>query len=397
MLFNFLCSLLLLIHLAPLNGMTYLLKASFLKTQPHLSDSRLQKNFINTKRLFSSSKITPALLTGFSHKTLIVAHKTKQNEKNYRYAHTPCYQWIAGKLVDTCPFAETIDALLKAAAVTGFAAYTSSNAKESQERRENAKMEAACRMYNSSSHSIRDCQNIARLKHQQGKIGHTTSSSWNRSSPHKTFDDKVYTPAEVRALRAQGEKGLILTLDASGQPIYDDFAFTDRISDEIQNIKKEQKKRETEQTQESLIHERRAEKKPKQDKWKENNKAWTAAGASGDPHDPKNNRNNNKNHQKDYNKQNRKENSRQELMENFDQLKGSLKTQQGDHKIYAIDQNKAKALEKACGKEIGYIGADYTHNEIEVYDKKGRHLGAIDPVTRKFIPGKGPRPERNIS
>ncbi|WP_407675306.1 colicin E3/pyocin S6 family cytotoxin [Paraburkholderia sprentiae] len=35
---------------------------------------------------------------------------------------------------------------------------------------------------------------------------------------------------------------------------------------------------------------------------------------------------------------------------------------------------------------------DYTHNDIEVYDKRGRHLGSADPVTgdlnKPAVPGR---------
>lgn len=33
------------------------------------------------------------------------------------------------------------------------------------------------------------------------------------------------------------------------------------------------------------------------------------------------------------------------------------------------------------GSKQRYYEWDHTHNDIEVYDKKGRHLGSMDPIT----------------
>jgi len=30
---------------------------------------------------------------------------------------------------------------------------------------------------------------------------------------------------------------------------------------------------------------------------------------------------------------------------------------------------------------------DYTHNEVEVYNKRGVHIGVVDPVTEEYIKG----------
>lgn len=38
---------------------------------------------------------------------------------------------------------------------------------------------------------------------------------------------------------------------------------------------------------------------------------------------------------------------------------------------------------------------DHTHNDIEVYDNKGRHLGSMDPTTGKMY--KPPVPGRTIN
>lgn len=46
------------------------------------------------------------------------------------------------------------------------------------------------------------------------------------------------------------------------------------------------------------------------------------------------------------------------------------------------------------GKNREYYEWDYTHNDIEVYDSKGAHLGSKDPVTGKMY--KDPVPGRKI-
>ena len=33
-----------------------------------------------------------------------------------------------------------------------------------------------------------------------------------------------------------------------------------------------------------------------------------------------------------------------------------------------------------------YVKEDKLHNEIELYDKRGRHMGALDPLMRVIIP-----------
>ncbi|MEG0415795.1 MAG: colicin E3/pyocin S6 family cytotoxin [Erysipelothrix sp.] len=58
-------------------------------------------------------------------------------------------------------------------------------------------------------------------------------------------------------------------------------------------------------------------------------------------------------------------------------------------------------LEKVKGKDRRTSGTgskkkfyewDYTHNDIEVYDKRGNHLGSMDPVTGEMykpaVPGR---------
>ncbi|WP_321385096.1 colicin E3/pyocin S6 family cytotoxin [uncultured Enterococcus sp.] len=46
------------------------------------------------------------------------------------------------------------------------------------------------------------------------------------------------------------------------------------------------------------------------------------------------------------------------------------------------------------GNKKKYYEWDFTHNDIEVYDKTGRHLGSMDPVTGEMY--KPPVPGRTI-
>ncbi len=44
--------------------------------------------------------------------------------------------------------------------------------------------------------------------------------------------------------------------------------------------------------------------------------------------------------------------------------------------------SKAKTTGEGNGKK--YYDWDHTHNDIEVYDNKGRHLGSMNPITCKM-------------
>jgi hypothetical protein len=46
------------------------------------------------------------------------------------------------------------------------------------------------------------------------------------------------------------------------------------------------------------------------------------------------------------------------------------------------------------GSKKQYYDWDYTHNDIEVYNSKGRHLGSMDPMTGEMY--KLPVPGRTI-
>lgn len=52
---------------------------------------------------------------------------------------------------------------------------------------------------------------------------------------------------------------------------------------------------------------------------------------------------------------------------------------------------------KTSGKGKGkqYYEWDHTHNDIEVYDKNGNHLGSMDPTTGEMY--KSPVPGRDIN
>ena len=66
----------------------------------------------------------------------------------------------------------------------------------------------------------------------------------------------------------------------------------------------------------------------------------------------------------DFNKINSKNQS--EIWKKFDNVKGS-------------DRNTS-----GIGRDKKYYEWDYTHNDIEVYDRNGKHLGSMDPNTGKM-------------
>ena len=66
----------------------------------------------------------------------------------------------------------------------------------------------------------------------------------------------------------------------------------------------------------------------------------------------------------------------------------------GESKIWR-DLDNVKGQDRktsGTGKNKRYYEWDHTHNDIEVYDKKGRHLGSMDPTTGEMykpaVPGR---------
>ena len=62
-----------------------------------------------------------------------------------------------------------------------------------------------------------------------------------------------------------------------------------------------------------------------------------------------------------------------------------------------IDNVKGKSTKtKGKGKEKQYYEWDYTHGDIEVYDKNGNHQGSMDPTSGNMykppVPGRKIRP-----
>ena len=59
----------------------------------------------------------------------------------------------------------------------------------------------------------------------------------------------------------------------------------------------------------------------------------------------------------------------------------------------SFDRVKGSSMRKSgTGKNVQYYEWDYTHNDIEVYDRYGRHLGSKDPMTGEMykdaVPGR---------
>lgn len=57
---------------------------------------------------------------------------------------------------------------------------------------------------------------------------------------------------------------------------------------------------------------------------------------------------------------------------------------------------KGSIKKSGVGKKTRYYEWDFIHNDIEVYDSKGRHLGSIEPTTGELYkpPVKGRRLKR---
>ncbi|RGB21842.1 cytotoxic-domain-containing protein [Rhizophagus diaphanus] len=45
-----------------------------------------------------------------------------------------------------------------------------------------------------------------------------------------------------------------------------------------------------------------------------------------------------------------------------------------------FDSFRGKTKTTGTGKDKQYYEWDFTHNDIEVYDKNGKHLGSMDPI-----------------
>ncbi|MGR5984449.1 SAR2788 family putative toxin [Bacillus cytotoxicus] len=59
-----------------------------------------------------------------------------------------------------------------------------------------------------------------------------------------------------------------------------------------------------------------------------------------------------------------------------------------------LSPHKGKTKTSGKGSKKKYYEWDHTHNDIEVYDSKGKHLGSMDPLTGDMI--KGPVKGRSI-
>lgn len=71
--------------------------------------------------------------------------------------------------------------------------------------------------------------------------------------------------------------------------------------------------------------------------------------------------------------------------------------EKGDSKVWK-DLDNVKGMDRktsGSGKNKKYYEWDHTHNDIEVYDNKGRHLGSMDLTTGKMY--KPPVPGRTIN
>ena len=61
----------------------------------------------------------------------------------------------------------------------------------------------------------------------------------------------------------------------------------------------------------------------------------------------------------------------------------------------SLDNAKNGWKQSGTGKDTQYYKWDYTHNDIEVYDRGGNHLGSLDPTTGN--PYRDAQPSHNIN
>ncbi len=65
-----------------------------------------------------------------------------------------------------------------------------------------------------------------------------------------------------------------------------------------------------------------------------------------------------------------------------DQIKNITKQESKVWKSFDNYKNGIKSTGKGSNKQ--YYEWDHTHNDIEVYNNKGKHLGSMDPTTGKM-------------
>ncbi|MFA6065752.1 MAG: Hint domain-containing protein [Candidatus Babeliaceae bacterium] len=109
------------------------------------------------------------------------------------------------------------------------------------------------------------------------------------------------------------------------------------------------------------------------------NNSPTPCGAGPEDPDPRDPRNRNKKAEKNNKNNERKKNTREELIRGMNELKKIGFDYSKQHDKYRLTKG-----DKIHGKGE-WINPDRLHNEIEVWDKCGRHLGAIDPATKEWL------------
>lgn len=301
-------------------------------------------------------------------KKLLPQQTTSSEQKRFLHQATGCLQMVAGRLVDVC----TLSGFLEAVFIGAIA----QSAKDAQYRQKENRYHAqikyvshnAAQNYNISSLLV----DVARREAYERRI--KMGKEAQLGGVFQARHDKVYTYEEVRQLRAQGVTDPILTVDECGKPCYDEVSQKNTSNDN------------------NMF----ADPYNKQGQNKQNTKNFNGgAAAGGSPQKPPEKPWDPKDKKSEQNKE-RKQNTPEERHGAMKELRGEFKMKQGTHSIYNVAPSQAKSLAEASGAKIAYISADKLHNEIEVWDKNGRHLGAIDPVTKKFISGKDRIPKRDF-
>lgn len=118
-------------------------------------------------------------------------------------------------------------------------------------------------------------------------------------------------------------------------------------------------------------------------------KGAATGGGAPDPRDPNNkNRNNGSNNNESKEKE-QISRTREDIINARKELKASGCYNYGSKGELVLNERASNPI-ILNGSTVYFLVKDLLHNEFETYDKNGKHLGSLDPVTLKQVPGKGP-------
>ena len=245
-----------------------ILAGLFKKTHDSTQFSSNFKQALFKKNYFDTKKTTFNSYGGFSHKSTTFLLEKLPKIKGRRQFRPECIKWIGGKWVDTCSSEYFKEFFVGLAAGTAASSYDYWKNQDTS-KQQNYKSAQCARLHNLCEGSIA----AARTSAQQKLTGSGDQFSFALIN---AVNDKVYTWSEVKELRDKGVTAPILTVNAKGEPVYDQKEGT---------------------SQSKTVEEYREDKKPRHDKNQQSSKNQVAV-AGGDPKDPRDPYNKNNNSQK---------------------------------------------------------------------------------------------------